>query len=95
MSDQPQLPSKFEMLLSLNDTLKDILKRVSADGRLLVPEEVAKERLKICFNCDKFIQQPENSPMPYRCAVCGCGMKIKTRLAAAHCPINKWDKYTP
>ena len=95
MSEEPKLPSKYEMYLNLTDAFKQTLEGLVKNGELLAPEEVAKQRLEICFSCDKFIAQPEGSPMPYRCGVCGCGMKVKSRIAVMKCPINKWGPYKP
>lgn len=90
MSEQPTLPSKMEMALNLTDSVKEILKKAVTAGQVLVSEDVARKRLEVCLGCDKFIAQPEGSVIPYRCSVCGCGMKVKSRLAAMSCPLNKW-----
>lgn len=92
---QPELPSTFEMLANLTDSVKDVLGKYVERGQLLVPEDVARARLSVCFDCDKFVKQPEGAIIPFRCSVCGCGMKVKTRLAAMKCPIDKWGVYNP
>lgn len=54
-----------------------------------VPEEVAKERLEICNNCPKMIKLTGN------CKSCGCFVKYKTKVRQEHCPLYKWDKWSP
>ena len=47
-------------------------------------ENLAIERLNICFDCPEFIK------LTSQCKQCGCLMKLKTKLKHAKCPINKW-----
>lgn len=47
------------------------------------PEEYAR-RIMICAKCENLY------PQEFRCAKCGCFMKLKTYLAAWHCPLDKW-----
>jgi hypothetical protein len=49
-----------------------------------VPEDIAAERMQTCLDCPKLIRAT------HQCRECGCFMKIKTKLAAATCPLNKW-----
>ena len=51
-------------------------------------KNVAKERLSICFECDKY------SNMTTQCSECGCVMLVKTILANSSCPLNKWGPDT-
>ena len=48
------------------------------------PEELAAYRLEICKTCP-FYRKLSNT-----CRKCGCFMKLKTTLAHAKCPIDKW-----
>ena len=94
MEDPKQTPSLKAMVYSLSETLQNVLNTAAKNKVILVTEEQALARLDICLQCEFFITQLENSIMPARCAKCGCGMKFKARLAAAHCPINKWGPIT-
>jgi len=47
-------------------------------------DEEASERLSICRSC------PELFPTG-QCKKCGCFMNLKVKLAAAYCPIGKWE----
>ena len=47
-------------------------------------EELHETRLAICKTCEHF------KPKSERCALCGCFMKLKTKLENASCPVGKW-----
>jgi hypothetical protein len=47
-------------------------------------KDVQSKRLEICSNCPEFIK------LTSQCKKCGCIMKLKTKLALASCPIEKW-----
>jgi hypothetical protein len=47
-------------------------------------EEEASRRLDICKSC------PELIKLTNQCKQCGCFMHLKTKLAKASCPIEKW-----
>jgi hypothetical protein len=47
-------------------------------------EEVAKSRFEQCLSCE-FLLKPTN-----QCKKCGCLMHLKTKLAAAKCPVGHW-----
>jgi len=44
----------------------------------------SEQRLKICEGCEYFQKRLA------RCKVCGCFMKIKTKIPFADCPEGKW-----
>jgi hypothetical protein len=94
MDETKQTPSLKEMVYSLSETLQATLRTAIEKKIVVVTEEQARARLDICLVCEFFITQEENSIIPARCSKCGCGMKIKSRLAAAQCPINKWSAIT-
>lgn len=52
--------------------------------KLLTKKEKATWRYDICAQC------PELLPSGF-CRVCGCNMKLKTKLAMAECPLGKWN----
>jgi hypothetical protein len=81
-------PSLMEMAFSLNETLTDVLKNaVKTNGIIMAPDDIVRKRWELCFSCEHF---NNDSVIPSRCMKCGCGMKLKTRLQAAKCPIGKW-----
>lgn len=47
-------------------------------------KEVAKERLSICMDCDRYTHSTT------QCKECGCFMLVKTVLANSSCPLDKW-----
>jgi hypothetical protein len=54
-----------------------------------VPEEIAQERLNICLTCPKLFSPTGN------CKECGCFVRAKVKIRQEHCPLNKWDKWSP
>jgi len=49
-----------------------------------VDDETAELRYSICDGCEFFLQ------ITKQCRKCGCFMHLKTKIAHAECPINKW-----
>lgn len=47
-------------------------------------DEEAEKRISICKECPRFIKTTS------QCKECGCIMNLKTKLAAASCPLGKW-----
>jgi hypothetical protein len=47
-------------------------------------EEVAAARFSACIGCEHLIKATN------QCKKCGCFMHLKTKLAAAECPVGKW-----
>ncbi|QDP49300.1 MAG: hypothetical protein Unbinned3065contig1007_14 [Prokaryotic dsDNA virus sp.] len=48
--------------------------------------EVYNERMQICKECNYYFKLTGN------CKVCGCFMKIKSRIGSMSCPKGKWGK---
>jgi hypothetical protein len=51
-------------------------------------EELKEKRLAICRECEFFVSFTQ------QCLKCGCLMPLKTKLADAYCPIQKWEAET-
>ena len=49
--------------------------------------DLAKQRLDICNNCDLKLRITKNE---YICSSCGCLLSSKTRVKDEHCDLNKW-----
>lgn len=49
--------------------------------------DLAKQRLNICNNCDLKLRITKNE---YICSQCGCLLSSKTRVKDEHCELNKW-----
>lgn len=45
---------------------------------------IQKKRYDICLKCEHF------SSVTTNCKMCGCFMKLKTKIEKAKCPVNKW-----
>lgn len=48
----------------------------------LAPDDTIKQRLDTCSTCEHYTGT--------NCKLCGCYMKIKTRIALEKCPVEKW-----
>lgn len=53
-------------------------------NRRIKDESVIKNRMDICNSCEYLIKATK------QCSKCGCFMVLKTTLANAECPENKW-----
>lgn len=60
-------------------------------------EEIAKERMEICAQCDTFDKEGSGclAPGTHPCCDqtkggCGCSLELKTRSLSSACPKNKW-----
>ena len=74
---------------------------------MFVPPAIATERLKACHSCKFYVKETgtcgpmiigktvEPTVTHYRKKVklCGCFMKVKTKMAFAKCPIGTWHPY--
>ena len=50
---------------------------------------IYKERIEICKNCDKVNNYLFEM---YQCSECKCVLNIKARMANQECPLGKWGK---
>jgi hypothetical protein len=78
------LPSNMQMIKSLSSSLKNVSKALIKGEKVRLSKGEAEERMKICASCEEYIKE-EN-----RCNLCGCYMRVKTRIATEKCPIGKW-----
>jgi hypothetical protein len=72
------------MIQDLTKTTANIVYTLIKEGRALAPEEIAQKRIQVCESCE-FLKKEI-----YQCDKCKCFMKVKTKLIAAKCPIEKW-----
>ncbi len=86
------MPSTKDMFLNLTGTALEAFNHAVQHKAVFVDEKTMHERIDICVACPQYIT---GSIGPDRCGVCGCGMKIKVRLAVASCPLKKWDRTVP
>lgn len=62
----------------------DLFRSQSSPEGERVSDEKQEERLSICKDCPRYVK------FTSQCLECGCIMKLKTKLAAATCPLGKW-----
>ena len=82
--NKSKYPSRMNIVRNLG---KDIWKSAKYIGKrlpVLVSKDIVVERYSICEQCPNLTEVG-------RCTECGCFMKKKVNLAAASCPIGKWD----
>lgn len=76
----PEYPSFGSMVVNAAATAVDF----AASGFALADDAEVERRLAICHSCEFYDHSQA------RCTKCGCHMNGKARIAAAHCPIDKW-----
>lgn len=81
------------MFINLTGAALDSYNMLRERGIIFADKETATKRIDACLACPHFITEP----LPARCGICGCGMKVKVRIAAARCPLNPptWNMMTP
>ena len=78
------LPSNMQMMKNLSSSLKNASKALIKGEKVSLSKGEAEARMKICMSCEEYIKE-EN-----RCNLCGCYMRVKTKIATEKCPIRKW-----
>jgi len=84
------MPTTKEMFLNLTGTALDALQLAIKNKVVFADENTILHRIDLCSSCPEYITGSFGTE---RCGICGCGMKLKVRIAAASCPIKKWDKF--
>lgn len=77
---QPVYPSMATMAVN---AAVSATRYVASGGKTVDADEQAR-RLSICAECPFFVAGK------HRCRKCGCWLKLKARVEAFHCPIDKW-----
>lgn len=54
-------------------------------------EKIAQERLEICKGCEHF-STPDKVVTASKCNLCGCYMKLKSRVMSAECGIKEYNQ---
>lgn len=80
----PPLPKPAAMVKNLATSAYQVMAKALKGEKTFNMEQEANRRLEICKTCEFF------RLADYRCSRCGCYMKTKTYLKAAHCPIFKF-----
>ena len=68
----------------ISKTATNIIYTLIKEGKVLTEASIANNRMAICESCQFFKKDF------YQCDKCKCFMKIKTKIVAAKCPIEKW-----
>lgn len=68
----------------ISKTATNIIYTLIKEGKVLAEASKANDRMTICEGCE-FLKKDF-----YQCEKCKCFMKVKTKLDAARCPIDKW-----
>ena len=62
------------------ETIEEYINRIKASER--TADELYRERLDTCMNCDKLNQGT--------CNACGCYVELRAASVMARCPKKKW-----
>ena len=73
----------LKTVLSESDINKMVDEVMAMKGVRLADENVYLKRFEACEMCDKLMYGST-------CAVCGCVMQVRARLADGRCPKKKW-----
>jgi hypothetical protein len=82
--EDKKLPDMLQMAKNLATTAKDVVSDAIEGKDIAASQQQIKERISICNDCDWFFEK--------RCLKCGCFISVKSKLASAKCPLDKWDK---
>lgn len=77
----------FEKLKNKMVEVRKIAEQKAVESLIIdkVAPEVQKERISICYECEKLYKPTE------QCKLCGCFMNVKTWMPEVKCPANKWQ----
>ena len=78
------LPPITEMAKNVVQSGIRATKHYIKTGSIKVSDAEIQRRLTICKSCPHYLKTKG------RCALCGCFMNFKAKLASEHCPIGKW-----
>lgn len=62
-----------------------IINAVKTGERVLVSEDIRKERARVCGRCSEY-------KMGF-CGKCKCYLSLKQSLATEKCPLGRWKDY--
>lgn len=71
--------------------LGNALVALMSGNPVLVPLDVADERLSECEKRAKVCYDPESG----QCKMCSCYVTVKTLLATEKCPFGYWQRWFP
>ena len=73
----------LKTVLEESDIQKMVDEVTSMRSVRLVTQDNYNERFSVCSECEKLMYGST-------CAVCGCVMQVRARLADGKCPLKKW-----
>lgn len=87
MSEEQQYPPLLQQGKNLASFAWELVNYMhqNKDGVLFASDDIIKERLKTCSQCDKFDSSDA------RCKECGCYIPVKAKLILDSCPLDKWS----
>lgn len=89
------MKKKISIFLVFKYLLLDIYRFIkflyyNKNTSLFLETEKVLNRLNICRDCDYFIRKEDSIFFSERCSICGCFLKLKTKLKFEECPLKKW-----
>lgn len=70
----------FDLIKNAGEAASEAIK----SGLDVRDKDETEKCLTICSECENLKSDP------FRCGICGCYLKLKVKLKAWHCPLNKW-----
>lgn len=74
--------SFYTQVLNLLGDIKKAIRFRLSNKYIKIPRHGQQRRWDICSQCEFLVHN--------KCSKCGCYMKLKTHIASASCPIDKW-----
>ena len=93
LKEEQKLPPASQMVRNIAVDHWNSLKAFLKGKHVIVPQEVAQTRWKICIECPKLLYDetnPDTNKKDGRCTECGCFMNVKVHYAVAECTIGNW-----
>jgi len=84
--DQPEEEKSYPSIMEQAGNLLHESVEFAKSGFQTVNEDEFHRRIDICRACPAF------DAGQGRCKECGCFMKVKAKMEAAKCPLNKWEE---
>ena len=81
----PRYRTFFKKIIRFLYAISKICKVIIKGQRLFVDKKIQKERRDTCIKCTL-----KRGRFFRTCSICGCNIRLKTKMTTESCPIEKW-----